>query len=39
LLDRIQYITYKFENQKINTKPKNLSPEQSAILDALDIKL
>lgn len=39
LLDRIQYITYKFENEKINTKPKNLSPEQSAILDALGIKL
>lgn len=39
LLDKIQYITYKYDNKTINIKPHNLSDKQLEILSALDIKL
>lgn len=39
VLDRIQYITYKFGDETINVKPHNLSEDQSKILTALNIKL
>ena len=39
LLDKIQYITYKYDSKTINVKPHVLSEKQSEILSALDIKL
>ncbi len=39
LLDRIQYITYKFGDETINAKPHHLSTDQAEILSALNIRL
>ena len=38
-LDKISYIEYEFENEKIRTSPKNLLPCQKQILEKLKIKI
>lgn len=38
-LDKISYLQYNYENEKINIAPKNLTPSQTKILDALKIGL